>query len=218
MPALKCMQPESGDRRAERAEEHVTGSNERKTNTSRGRRASQSGGRAGDSERLFVVQVHDASTRHFDFRLEIGGMLRSWSVPKGPSTDPRERRLAVLTEDCPVALGGFEGVIPEGKRGGGRVLVWDRGTYRSLRKTGAGRPMSVERGFEDGKIAVYLHGEKLIGGFELIRTGDRGGRRQPWLLIKMDDEGADPRRNPVLTEPGSVLSGRTIDEIGEDGS
>lgn len=177
---------------------------------------------AGDSPRspgdapLFVIQHHDASSTHFDLRLEVGGVLASWAVPKGPSTDPRERRLAVRTEDHPLEYGGFEGVIPEGEYGAGAVVVWDRGPYRNLRAEkdddGAGMAESID----DGKVEVWLEGQKLRGGFALVRTGGSDGDRERWLLLKMDDDEADARRNPVSTEPESVETGRTLDEVADE--
>jgi DNA ligase D-like protein (predicted 3'-phosphoesterase) len=163
------------------------------------------------NERRFVIQKHDASTLHYDVRLVIGDALVSWSVPKGPSTDPSEKRLAQRTEDHPLRYADFEGAIPEGQYGAGTVLVWDRGPYRNLRaeKDGA----SIRDSLDDGKVEVWLDGEKLQGGYALIRIDDVDDR---WLLIKMDDEAADARRNPTSTEPKSVLSGRTLDEIADD--
>ena len=169
-----------------------------------------SGDADGDEQR-FVIQKHDASTLHYDVRLAIGDVLVSWAVPKGPSTDPSEKRLAQRTEDHPLSYANFEGVIPEGQYGAGTVLVWDHGPYRNLRteKDGA----SMRESLDDGKVEVWLEGEKLQGGYALIRIDDADDR---WLLIKMDDEAADARRNPTSTEPASVLSGRTLDEIADD--
>jgi DNA ligase D-like protein (predicted 3'-phosphoesterase) len=168
-------------------------------------------GDADGNERRFVIQKHDASTLHYDVRLAIEGALVSWAVPKGPSTDPSEKRLAQRTEDHPLSYADFEGVIPEGQYGAGTVLVWDRGPYRNLRaeKDGA----SMRASLDGGKVEVWLDGEKLQGGYALIRIDDADDR---WLLIKMDDEAADARRNPTSTEPKSVLSGRTLDEIADD--
>jgi DNA ligase D-like protein (predicted 3'-phosphoesterase) len=168
-------------------------------------------GDADGDERRFVIQKHDASTLHYDVRLAIGDALVSWAVPKGPSTDPSEKRLAQRTEDHPLSYADFEGVIPEGQYGAGTVLVWDRGPYRNLRaeKDGA----SMRASLDGGKVEVWLDGEKLQGGYALIRIDDVDDR---WLLIKMDDEAADARRNPTSTEPKSVLSGRTLEEIADD--
>ncbi len=161
---------------------------------------------------IFVIQKHDASTLHYDFRLEVDGVLKSWAVPKGPSTNPRLRRLAVPTEDHPMEYADFEGVIPEGEYGGGTVLVWDRGTYRNLRQEDE-KPVSMSEALAQGRVAVWLEGKKLRGGYALIRTGKSDDAR--WLLIKMKDEEADARRNPVSTQPESVLTGRTIEEIAQ---
>ena len=176
-------------------------------------------GGAGGDEPVFVIQKHDASSLHYDFRLQVGGVLKSWAVPKGPSTDPSEKRLALPTEDHPLDYADFEGVIPEDEYGGGTVLVWDRGPYRNL-KQDEGR--SLDEQLEDGKVEVWLEGEKLRGGYALVRTGPGGGDDERWLLIKMRDDAADARRNPTSTEPDSVLTGRSLEEIaaeeGEDGS
>lgn len=168
-------------------------------------------GRAGGAPR-FVVQKHDASTLHYDFRLEADGVLKSWAVPQGPSTDPREKRLAVPTEDHPLDYADFEGVIPQGEYGGGTVLVWDAGSFRNL-TTSDGQEIPVAEAVERGHVKFWLEGQKLTGGYALTRTGPGSDAR--WLLVKMRDEAADARRNPVSTEPRSVLSGRTLREVGE---
>jgi DNA ligase D-like protein (predicted 3'-phosphoesterase) len=152
----------------------------------------------------FVVQQHAATTMHFDFRLEVDGVLRSWAVPKGPSTDPREKRLAMEVEDHSLDYADFEGVIGEGY-GAGRVIVWDAGTYRPLTDGPAAEAL------DRGHLSFWLEGEKLRGGWTLQRTQE--GAKPQWLLIKKRDEGADARRNPVSTQPESVVSGRTIDEL-----
>ena len=173
-----------------------------------------SGGKksSGDKPR-FVIQKHDASNLHYDFRLEVDGVLKSWAVPKGPSTDPDQKRLAVPTEDHPLDYADFEGVIPEGEYGAGPVLVWDAGPYRNLRAEKEHDGASMQESLEDGKVEVWLDGKKLTGGYVLIRTGK--GEHARWLLKKMDDDQADARRNPTSTEPKSVLSDRTLDEIQE---
>lgn len=170
----------------------------------------------------FVVQEHDASSHHFDFRLEVDGVLRSWAVPKGPSTDPREKRLALPTEDHPLEYADFEGVIPKDEYGAGAVIIWDRGSYRSPagdvedENEGAGEAPDIAAALDDGHATVWLDGEKLRGGYALTRItgGEREGQR--WLLVKMDDEKADARRNPVSTEPRSVKSGKTLEELEQD--
>lgn len=155
----------------------------------------------------FVIQMHDATRLHFDFRLEADGVLKSWAVPKGPSTDPREKRLAARTEDHPLDYQDFEGVIPEDEYGGGTVIVWDAGTYRNL-TTDDGDEVPVAEAVERGHVKFWLQGQKLIGGYALTRT-----RRGDWLLVKVRDEQADARRNPVSSQPESVLTGRTLDQV-----
>jgi DNA ligase D-like protein (predicted 3'-phosphoesterase) len=167
-------------------------------------------------DRIFVIQKHDATTLHYDFRLEVEGVLVSWAVPKGPSTDPRETRLAIPTEDHPLEYADFEGVIPEDEYGGGTVLIWDRGMYRNLRGGEGVDSLSMTESIEEGKVEVWLEGERLQGGFALIRTG-YGRNKNGWLLKKMDDEKADARRNPVSSEPDSVVSHRSLDEIRKEG-
>jgi DNA ligase D-like protein (predicted 3'-phosphoesterase) len=159
---------------------------------------------------IFVIQKHDASTLHYDFRIEAGGVLKSWAVPKGPSTDPRVKRLALPTEDHPLDYADFEGVIPAGEYGGGTVLVWDSGTYNNItEKNGELQP--VAEALAAGHLLIELHGEKLQGGYALQRTGN--GAKARWLLVKMKDAAADARRNPVSTRPESVLSGRNLKQI-----
>jgi DNA ligase D-like protein (predicted 3'-phosphoesterase) len=156
------------------------------------------------SDPRFVIQQHAATTLHFDFRLEVDGVLKSWAVPKGPSTDPREKRLAVEVEDHSLDYADYEGRIGEGY-GAGRVIVWDAGTWRPLTDGPAGEAL------ENGHLSFWLEGEKLRGGWTLQRTS--AGEKPQWLLLKRRDEGADARRNPVSTQPESVLSGRTIDDL-----
>jgi len=154
----------------------------------------------------FVIQKQAASSLHYDLRLEADGVLKSWAVPRGPSTDPREKRLAVEVEDHPLEYIDFEGVIGAGY-GAGEVIVWDTGTFRSLTDG------PVEDAIASGHLSVWLEGSKLRGGWTLQRT--RTGARPQWLLIKRRDEGADARRRPLRTQPASVLSGRTVEELAE---
>jgi DNA ligase D-like protein (predicted 3'-phosphoesterase) len=154
----------------------------------------------------FVIQKHHASSLHYDFRLEVDGTLRSWAVPRGPSTDPREKRLAVEVEDHPLEYADFEGVIGAGY-GAGAVIVWDAGTYRNLDEE-----RSMAEALAAGHAKVWLEGAKLRGGWTLHRTGG-GGAKAQWLLIKRRDEGADARRNPQSTQPESVKSGRTLEQV-----
>jgi DNA ligase D-like protein (predicted 3'-phosphoesterase) len=162
----------------------------------------------------FVVHQHDATTLHYDFRLEAGGVLKSWAVPKGPSTDPKDKRLAMPVEDHPLDYADFEGVIPEGQYGAGPVIVWDAGSYRN-RTEQDGKPVPVERAVADGHVTVWLEGRKLRGGFALTRIGT--GKRERWLLVKMDDEQADARRKPTKSQPESVVSGRTVEQVAAEG-
>ena len=162
------------------------------------------GGEPADRPR-FVVQKHDASSLHYDFRLEVGDVLKSWAVPKGPSVDPGQKRLATPTEDHPLDYADFEGEIPEGY-GAGTVVVWDTGPYENLTEH-RGEPVEMADALDRGHVKVRLDGQKLTGAFALTRTRMRGGEQ--WLLVKVDDEGADRRRNPAKTQPESVLSGRT---------
>jgi DNA ligase D-like protein (predicted 3'-phosphoesterase) len=164
-------------------------------------------------EPIFVIQKHDASNLHYDLRLEIDEVLVSWAVPKGPSTDPDVKRLAIRTEDHPLAYADFEGKIPEDEYGGGTVIIWDRGTIRNLREKKDDENMSLKESLDDGQIEIWLDGEKLKGGYVLIRTSKKGVEDEKWLLKKMEDEKADARRNPVSTEPKSVVSGKRIEEI-----
>lgn len=155
----------------------------------------------------FVIQHHLATADHYDFRLEIDGVLVSWAVPKGPSTDPRVRRLAKRTEDHPLDYEDFEGVIAKGEYGGGTVQVWDRGTFRNVSEAGdAGTALG------EGHLSFVLAGQKLRGRYTLVRTKGEN----LWLLMKKKDADADARRNPTSTQTESVLTGRTMDEIAQD--
>jgi len=159
----------------------------------------------------FVIHEHDASSHHFDLRLEVDGVLRSWAVPKGPSTDPRDKRLAIQTEDHPLSYADFEGVIPQDEYGGGTTLVWDAGTYTTDKSDFAAA-------LEEGHATFVLHGEKLTGGYVLQRFADQDSDQPKWLLIKQDDDEADARRKPTSTEPESVLTGRDLHDVAQDGS
>ncbi|MBX3627304.1 MAG: DNA ligase D [Rhizobacter sp.] len=158
---------------------------------------------ASGDELSFVIQKHAARRLHYDFRLELDGTLKSWAVPKGPSLDPHDKRMAVQVEDHPLSYGGFEGTIPEGHYGAGSVIVWDRGTWVPL-----GDP---RKGYREGKLKFELKGEKLHGGFTLVRMKSRENERQvPWLLIKEhDDEARSASEFDVIEAlPDSVLAGR----------
>ena len=163
-----------------------------------------------DSPR-FVIQKHAASTLHYDFRLEVADALHSWAVPKGLSTDPREKRLAVEVEDHALEYADFEGVVDQGRYGAGVVIVWDAGTYRNL-----DQDRSIAEAIAAGHVKVWLEGRKLRGGWTIQRT-DQGAKPR-WLIIKRRDEGADARRRPQSTQPESVKTGRTVEEIARQGA
>jgi DNA ligase D-like protein (predicted 3'-phosphoesterase) len=154
----------------------------------------------GVSAGVFVVQEHAASTHHFDLRLEVAGVMRSWAVPKGPSMDPAVKRLAVEVADHARSHNEFEGSLGEG-----RVIVWDRGSYEQ------GGRVAWPEALERGHAVFVLHGEKLHGGFALQRTGSSAPAQ--WLLIKRRDEDARPGSDVVAERPESVLSGRRLDEV-----
>lgn len=163
---------------------------------------------------IFVIQKHHSSSLHYDFRLEVGGLLKSWAVPKGPSTNPKDKRLAVATEDHPLDYAPFEGVIPKGEYGAGTVLVWDTGHYRNLKERD-GDEVPMEQAIAEGHIAICLEGKKLKGGYGLIRTGRANGKH--WLLVKMVDELVDTRQDLTISRPESVLSSRTLEEVAGEG-
>jgi bifunctional non-homologous end joining protein LigD len=166
--------------------------------------------RRSDARLQFVIQKHAASRLHYDFRLELDGVLKSWAVPKGPSLDPREKRLAVHVEDHPIDYGGFEGVIPKGQYGGGTVLLWDRGTWRP-------EDGSPDTAYRKGSLKFTLDGEKLHGKWALVRMGGRaaGEKRENWLLIKEKDDVARPGSGAAVVDenPLSVESGRDMTKI-----
>lgn len=178
----------------------------RKTGAPRGKKSA-----GGDR---WVIQKHDASSLHYDFRLEVNGVMKSWAVPRGPSTDPSEKRLARPTKDHPLDYADFEGVIPEGEYGAGAVIVWDRGTYRNLTADDDGEEKPIGEALRAGHASFWLEGEKISGGYALTRI--ETGEDERWLLVKMDDEEADARRNPTSTEPASVKTGREIEEVDKD--
>jgi DNA ligase D-like protein (predicted 3'-phosphoesterase) len=171
-----------------------------------------SGGRRRSGRKpRFVVQQHDAHTMHYDFRLEAGGVLMSWSVPKGPSRNPAVKRLAVQTEDHPIDYEDFEGVIPRGQYGAGPVIVWDTGTYDNDTADSSGRVVGVGDAVSRGHVSFVLHGRKLRGGYSLTRI--RLGRQPAWLLVKKADRFADRGADPEREHPESVKSGKDIGDL-----
>jgi len=164
---------------------------------------------AGGDRLSFVVQKHDASSLHYDLRLELGGVLLSWAVTKGPSADPSQKRLAVRTEDHPVAYGAFEGTIPEDEYGGGTVMLWDSGWWEPLH--------DPAEGLKEGKLHFRLHGARMKGGWALVRMGDEDGEKnENWLLIKERDDFAGSRADTLTDKfKTSVTTGRTMRDIAE---
>lgn len=156
------------------------------------------------SGRIFVIQKHRATQLHYDFRLEADGVLKSWAVPKGPSLDPKVKRLAMQVEDHPVDYAKFEGVIPEGEYGGGTVMVWDYGTYETEANE------DVSEALRRGELKFSLNGKKLQGSWVLVRT-----RNRQWLLIKHRDH-YTTEEEVVDLAPASILTRRTLAEIAED--
>ncbi len=178
-----------------------------------GESSSRRGGRPA-RKLAYVIQKHAATSLHFDLRLELDGVMKSWAVPKGPSLDPSVKRLAMQVEDHPIEYNSFEGTIPKGEYGGGAVMLWDRGTYGY----GGDDPDPEEglrRGYAKGDFKFVLRGKRLRGSWVLVRTryGDRG--RAQWLLIKHRDEFAQPGSDAVAEYETSVATGRTMEEIAE---
>src|SRR5687767_6040639 len=155
----------------------------------------------------YYIQRHDATRLHYDFRLELEGVLKSWAVPKGPSLDPADKRLAMQTEDHPVEYADFEGVIPAGEYGGGTVVLWDQGEWEPVG--------DVRQAYRAGALKFVLHGQKVRGGFALVRIKGQKAREdgRSWLLIKEKDADARPGYRVVDEEPLSVVSGRSLEEI-----
>lgn len=168
-------------------------------------------GEHGSSLPSFVIQKHDASHLHYDFRLEIDGVLKSWAVPKGPSYDPSTKRLAMMTEDHPMEYGSFEGVIPAGNYGAGNVIIWDHGEWEYVEP---GDNPGV--GLKKGKLTFRLEGKKMFGEWALVKIRGRGsGKGNEWLLLKHDDQWANREVDVTEVAPLSVVSGRDVDDLGE---
>lgn len=158
---------------------------------------------------VFVVQLHDARRLHYDLRLEVGGVLKSWAVPRGPSLDPTVKRLAVATTDHELTYAQYEGVIAGSVYGSGAVIVWDAGTYTNLTLDKQRRPVPPAEAIERGHLKFRLDGVKLTGAWALTRTEPNGD----WLLVKVRDADADPGLDLTVAEPHSILSGLTIEQL-----
>jgi DNA ligase D-like protein (predicted 3'-phosphoesterase) len=177
-----------------------------------------------DGDPRFVVQQHDARRLHYDFRVEADGVLISWAVPKGPSYDPRVKRLAIHVGDHDLEHRHFEGVIPDARYGSGAVIIWDEGTYRNLTAR-SGSPVAVTDAVRAGHLSVWLEGEKLQGGWSLTRTGWRGGgssdrlgdggvvRNEAWILVKRVDDHAEAGLDITTAAPESVRTGRRLADL-----
>jgi DNA ligase D-like protein (predicted 3'-phosphoesterase) len=178
-----------------------------------GKVAPRTGGRR--RKPRFVVHKHDASRLHYDLRLEMEGVLKSWAVPKGPSLNPADKRLAVMVEDHPLEYGDFEGTIPKGEYGAGTVMIWDEGAYETA--GGAGGCLAAACGpaaLDKGELKVNLSGKKLRGGWVLVRTRWRGEDKN-WLLIKEKDDFASARGDILQQQPDSARSGRSMEQIAQ---
>jgi len=163
---------------------------------------------------IFVIQKHAASHLHYDFRLEMEGVLKSWAVPKGPSYDPANKRLAMMTEDHPYDYASFEGVIPAGNYGGGNVIIWDNGTWEFI-KEDHGPGDDPVRALKSGKLTFRMFGKKMFGEWALVKIKGRpGSKGNEWLLLKHRDEFANPDVDVTELAPRSVISNLTVDEIG----
>lgn len=156
---------------------------------------------------IFVIQKHEASHLHYDLRLAMDGVLKSWVIPKGPSYDPKERHLAVEVEDHPMEYAKFEGTIPEGEYGAGTVMLWDQGTWEPI--------ANPKKAYKEGKLEFTLHGEKLKGVWALIRMATHGSKPN-WLFIKKTDDFANKVPDAKLLKTNSVKTGRTMDAISKN--
>lgn len=159
---------------------------------------------------IFVIQKHHASHLHYDFRLEMEGVLKSWSVPKGPSYDPGTKRLAMMTEDHPYDYASFEGVIPAGNYGAGNVIIWDEGTWELT------EPEDPVEGLKKGKLAFKMYGKKMFGEWALVKIKGRSPKGNEWLLLKHNDGWANSEVDVTEVAPNSVVSNLGVDEIGAE--
>lgn len=160
---------------------------------------------------IFVIQKHHASHLHYDFRLEMEGVLKSWAVPKGPSYDPTTKRLAMMTEDHPYDYASFEGVIPEGNYGAGNVIIWDNGTWEFIEP--GDDPVKA---LKQGKLTFRMYGKKMFGEWALVKIHGRSPKGNEWLLLKHRDEYANPNVDVTEVAPRSVVSNLGVDEIGAE--
>ncbi len=166
--------------------------------------------KSGKGALIFVVQKHNATNLHYDFRLEVDGVLKSWAVPKGPSLNPADKRLAMMVEDHPFDYKDFEGIIPKGEYGGGEVIIWDNGTYHAIATEDKKESEKLMReGLAKGEIKFVLNGTKLKGEFVLVKMKGRG--ENAWLLIKHRDSFAS--KDNVLDLENSVVSGNSIEDL-----
>jgi bifunctional non-homologous end joining protein LigD len=202
--------------KAERGEGSATGKQlaEYRRKRDFGRTGEPRGGRRRAARKLqYVIQKHAASHLHYDLRLELDGVMKSWAVPKGPSLDPSVKRLAMEVEDHPIEYNQFEGTIPKGEYGGGTVMVWDRGTYTYGGEDDAEPVEALRRGYQKGDFKFRLDGDRLKGSWVLVRTRRGDPRRPQWLLIKHRDDAAEPGSEVVEEYQTSAATGRTMDEI-----
>jgi len=170
---------------------------------------------AGETHR-FVIQLHDATRMHFDFRLEVDGVLKSWAVPKGPSDDPQVKRLASPTEDHPLEYAEFEGTIPKGEYGGGTVIIWDEGDYRNLTTDRRGHEVPMDRALRDGHASFWMDGARLHGGWSLTRM-EKPGQKEAWLLVKRSDERSGKGAAPATPRRArSARTGRTLGQVARE--
>src|SRR5215813_3607625 len=157
----------------------------------------------------FVIQKHHATRLHYDFRLEMEGVLRSWAVPKGPSLNPAEKRLAMMTEDHPCDYADFEGVIPKGNYGAGNVIIWDNGTFELT------EPDDGVKGIRQGKLAFKMYGKKMFGEWALVKIKGRSPKGNEWLLLKHRDGYANADVDVTEVAPQSVVSGKMVEQMGD---
>src|SRR5438270_804157 len=160
---------------------------------------------------IFVIQKHQASRLHYDFRLEMEGVLKSWAVPKGPSYDPTVKRLAMMTEDHPYDYASFEGVIPAGNYGAGNVIIWDNGTWEFIEP--GDDPVKA---LQQGKLTFRLYGKKMFGEWALVKIKGRSPKGNEWLLIKHRDKYANPNVDVTEVAPRSIISNLDVDDIGAE--